>query len=513
MSNALIDKDFNSFMKGSLDSLIGDIDVDYSKLIPRRSELFVQKVLKDYKGNLVVNEPVHDVMHRFVRFARARGFNKVMILGAFGHGKTEQMCIGYTLYEIARNPNIQIKLVHVSDDEAVKRCRTIRDYITMDDDFKKHAPHVIPTSIWGSQRFIVNRKFPSKDGTVEAYGILSTAIGGRANLIIFDDPQDLKSAVFEPTTRKKIEDTFKNIWLTRLIPEDSEVILMMNKWHENDLASHIQNNPIWAWMSIAASERLDYLLYEDSFGRKFKFPIWSKFNSSHLLMKKKELGERDFDRGYRLIPYSDSDKTFSSYLKCCHFGVNPRRLIENESDWIFVGGVDFSSLKRPGTVISVIAAHRQTGMKLPVALSVLRGSSDVVSTMITYHKEFGIDTFWAENNGVQDAIIDMLVSQLGEDKYKKYHIKIEGFLTGRNKADPLVGLPSLDREFANKEWMFCYQNEPTIESDLNKDHWARMHFEMKNHPFYETSDIVMSMWFAREGIKTYFRGGSGPNIY
>jgi len=513
MSQVLFDKGLEQFLNGGVVELIDNIDIDHADLVKPKSEFFTQDFLKDSRGKSVRNAPVHNVMHRFIRYANAKGYRKYLVLGAFGHGKTEQLCTGWVMHKIAQNPNLLCKIVHVSETEAVKRCRAIRDYITKDDDLKRIAPHILPTPIWGSQRFIVKRTAMSKDGTVEAYGVLSTAIGGRANLIVFDDPQDLKTAVLEPTTREKIEDVFKNIWLTRLIPKDSEVLVMMNKWHENDLASVIQRNPIWSWMSIAVTEDMNNLLYRDSFGREWKLPLWWLFDKEDLDMKVKELGQRDFDRGYRLIPYSDSDKSFPSFSKCCHFGVKPEAIIDDERNWFFIGGIDFASLKRPGTILSVIAVHRKTGLKIPVALNLLRGSQDIPFWMVKYFRQFGVDVFMAENNGVQDAIIDMLISMMGQDKFKKYGIRIEGFLTGKNKSDPLHGLPSIEKEMDNQEWMFCFDHKPDIGEDDINDPWMKMYFEFSNHPFYETTDIVMSLWFAREGAKLFLRGADGPNIY
>lgn len=828
---------------------------------------------------------------------------------------TEQLCLGWAMYEIAQNPNILIKLVHVSETAAIQRCRALRDYIQKDEDLHKIAPHLVPTPIWGSQRFIVKRTAMSKDGTVEAYGILSTGIGGRANLIIFDDPQDLKTAVLEPTTRQKIEDTFKNVWLTRLIPQDSEVLLMMNKWHESlvsgdvlttngikdisnlkindfvyssgyfqkvlktdkakytgntykvipwyfsgliseytsdheiltnngwkytcdlntndylivpihtskinwkveikksflkefklkcirtnlcnliskleleeklnkgmtykqiadelnlsvgsifniisfykinnqrinnlsedifddkdfwrilgywlaegsltystkkenrnvirftfgsheldlindtkeffkkynlhcgedytnrngcslkvssfqlsnwlynnfnerseniklpewffslpeeiffecingyllgdgciskngnirfssvsksllhgiqlnflrfgiisslykyntsgkkianfgfgkvtidckdsyelrimndskfafikddklyvkirklikrkfvgnvydittndhtfcssgyivhnsDLASMLMRNPLWSWMSLAVSEDLNYLIYKDSFGRTFHLPLWKLYNKNDFRTRLKELGERDFNRGFRLIPYSDSDRSFGSFSKCCHFGVNPHSIVDNPKNWFFIGGIDFAGLKRPGTVITVLAVHRKTGIKIPIEVATLKGSQELPHYMVKYFRKWGVDLFMAENNGVQDALIDLLISMLGQDTFKKYNIKIEGFLTGRNKADYIQGLPSMEKEMDNQEWMFCFEQEPPPlgESDV-RDPWILSYYEFKNHPFYETSDIVMATWFAREGAKQFLRKSDGPNIW
>lgn len=511
--NRMFADNIAEFIDEKINDLTSEIDIDYASLLPKKSEDFVQQVLKDTKGDLVVNEPVHNIMHRFIRKSRKMGFNKFGVIGAFGHGKSEQLCIGYVLDAIARNPNILVKVVHVADDQAVARCRAIRDYITNDEDFRRMAPHIKSTNIWGSQRFIVKRKSMSKDGTVEAYGVLSTSLGGRANLIVFDDPQDLKTAVFEPTTRTKIEETVKNVWLTRLIPQESEVLLMMNKWSQFDLAAYVQKNPTWSWMTVAVSEKLDHLVYEDSFGKKYKLPLWTKFNHNDLIDKKISLGERDFNRGYRLIPFSDDDKTFMFFENCCHYGISPHSFIENQKDWDFISGIDFAGSKRPGTIIVTVAKHKQTNVKIPVDIVKMKGSTDLIKNMVRLYREYGVDYFIAENNGVQSAIIDMMVSALGDEKFKKYGITIEGFCTGNNKADPNMGLPSLDREFEKREWMFCFNQKPEITDNNDEKVWSRYYYEMKEHPIYETSDIVMATWFCREGFKNMIRRSGIIPIY
>lgn len=920
IKKAGIDCDLGSFLKQEIGSVIDDIDVNPADLIHPKSEVFTEQFLKDSRGQLVTNEAVHNSMHRFIRISRKNGYNKFLISGGFSLGKTENMCMGFVLHEIAKNPNILVKIVHLSDDEASKRCRALRDYIGNDPDVKRIAPHLQPTAIWGSQRFTVKRDTMSLNSTVEAYGVLSTSIGGRANLIVFDDPQDLRAAVLEPTTRKKIEDTFKNVWLTRLIPGDSEALVLMNRWHSslisgqvltldgikdiseltvndtvfthkglqpvldtsvgpyrgktfkivtwyytalnatytedheiltkngweyainlttddylivpiwsygknwlnkakssfpdkyeykkkkpniipkvdiskleleeyfldgltykdiadlhdvsvgtiynlarffginnrriNDLSleiledrhfwkilgywiaegsltygtlrenrsvirftfgSHetdyinevkdffnkynihvgedytirnsctlklsssqlaswlkfnfsegsgnftlpdwffglpedlffeflagyfngdgncrsngdfvitsiskslllgiqlnllrfgiissvnnnstggiklanfgfgstyinskdsyilkingnqnndskfayikdnklyvkiktieegyydgdvydittpsntfcacgyivhnsdligvLMQNPTWSWMSLAVSETLDYIIYKDSFSNEYKLPLWSKMTKKDYEIKIHDMGQRDFDRGYRLIAYSDADKTFPSFKECCRFGIGPEAIIENESNWMFVGGIDFASLKRPGTVLSVVAAHRRSGLKVPVYIKMLRGSNDLPEEMVKVWRQFGVDHFVAENNGLQDTIIELLESALGTEKYKRFGIRIEPFLTSRNKADPIQGLPSINKEFEKGEWLFPLRAEPVMgDCDIN-DPWVKMYFEFSNHPFYETSDIVMSLWFCREGIKTFYRQDSGPNVY
>jgi hypothetical protein len=71
----------------------------------------------------------------------------------------------------------------------------------------------------------------------------------------------------------------------------------------------------------------------------------------------------------------------------------------------------------------------------------------------------------------------------------------------------------LDKEFENNEWMFCFPREPKVGEVDATDPWMKTYQEFLHHPFFETSDIVMSLWFAREAGKQFTRGDGGPNIY
>jgi hypothetical protein len=510
----ILNADLKTFVEENIKEVCCQIGADARPTLPKHPEFFIQKIMKDKNGGYYKNEAVHNAMHQFRRRAHRNGFKKILVLGLFGHGKSEQLCIGLCLYLIAKDPNIRIKIVHVSDDEATNRVRAIKDYIDKDEDFKNICPHVIPTNIWGSKKLFVKRDFTSKDPTVQAFSVMSASIGGRADVLIFDDPQDYKTAVIEPTTRENIENIFKNIWMSRLATDgDVETIVMMNKWHENDLASFLMKNSMWAWMQIGVNEDKESLFYEDSFGLKRDIPLWSKFGKQELINRHIELGDRDYNRGYRLIAYSDSDKTFPNFAKCIQYGVKPIRLIDDPRDWIFVGGVDFSGAQRPGTALTILAVHRQTGKKIPVELRAYSGSIGLAEGLVETWRQYGIELFKAENNATQSAIIDMLTTKLGEREFQKYNIKIEGFQTGRNKADPLVGLPAIQKEMENNEWIFCFDRQFTTDDDPEKNLWYRFYLEMLNHPFYVTSDFTMSLWFARACAIDLIRTGKGPNIY
>jgi hypothetical protein len=434
------------------------------------------------------------------------------------HHNSEQICIGFVLDAIARNPDIFTKIVHVSEKESINRVRAIGQYIQGDEDYKRLCPHIQPSPIFGQEKFIVQRKSISLNPTVQAFSVLSSSLGGRANLIIFDDINDLKSAVLEPTTRENIELMVKTTWETRCIPNNSEIIGLGNIWHENDIFNYIKNNPTWSWMTIAVSEDKNNLEYNDCFRIKKNknpklIPLWTKFPKEELINRHISMGDRDYNRGFRLIAYSDKDKSFPSFESCCEYYQNPIQVVGDIRDWIFAAGVDFSSPKREGTIMVVGAMHRRTGIKIPIEVHTVLKTSDLAQIIINTWQSYGIEMFLCENNSVQSSIIDLLQSHLDTGRYSRYNIKLEGFCTGKNKADPNQGIPSIQKEMERGEWKFYFERPFTTSDNVEKNLWYRLYTEMKYHPFYKTTDLVMGIWFLRESFKQIFRQDSTNMIY
>jgi hypothetical protein len=91
---------------------------------------------------------------------------------------------------------------------------------------------------------------------LEAKGILSTGIGGRADLLIVDDPHDLRTGVQEPSRRQAVIETFHNVWLSRLEPT-GQCIYIATSWHEEDLTHVLAQNPSFGVLAQAISEDYD----------------------------------------------------------------------------------------------------------------------------------------------------------------------------------------------------------------------------------------------------------------
>jgi len=159
-------------------------------------------------------------------------------------GKTQLFGIALPVYLIGSNPNIRLKLIGLSDDSAKERLASIRTYIAHDEDVKAIFPGLKPDEKreWTKHRLFVERTTNAKDASIDAKGVTSTGIGGRCDYLLADDLGDYNSVIAQPAKRDAINNTFKIVWLTRIEPTGS-AIMIATRWHERDLAGEIINDP------------------------------------------------------------------------------------------------------------------------------------------------------------------------------------------------------------------------------------------------------------------------------
>lgn len=225
-------------------------------------------------------------------------------------------------------------------------------------------------------------------------------------------------------------------------------------------------------------------------GEVWTIPLWeARWGQDALLRRRRDIGERAFDRGFRQRALSDKERTFPALDRCVTRGLDVIALVDPE--WPRYIGVDPSGEHRKGTCLFVLARAPNGARYL---LDVRYGAwkperiADEVITLNAIHHPVAI---YFENNALQDAFIALVKLRGALD------IPIRGFLTGKQKADPMVGLPSLEIELENAAWVI---GEPEHETGCQCDvhHWLA---EVRNHPVYGSEDGVMAWWFAREASK------------
>jgi phage terminase large subunit-like protein len=156
-------------------------------------------------------------------------------------------------------------------------------------------------------KIVVERNYISRDASIEALGVLSTATGGRADILAADDVVDRRNALELPKLRETVKSAWDSDW-SNLLEPGGQIIYDATPWHVSDLTHKLLKNPTYEVMKRPVGED----------GDPFK-SIWSKWPSSALKHRHLKIGELEYNRGFRLIAlageYSTVQKDWIEYWK------------------------------------------------------------------------------------------------------------------------------------------------------------------------------------------------------
>ena len=144
---------------------------------------------------------------------------------------------------------------------------------------------------------------PRFDGTgPQGHGPI-TGRGG--NVLILDDPIKNAEEANSPTIRENLWEWWTKVFLTRTDPDrqgrEAVIILILTRWHEDDLAGRILSSPeakLWEHINFPAIAE-----EEDALGRSPGQALWEdRFDELSLETKRAEVGSRAFNALYQQRP-------------------------------------------------------------------------------------------------------------------------------------------------------------------------------------------------------------------
>jgi phage terminase large subunit-like protein len=422
-------------------------------------------------GNLVKLADIHREWHRHI------DQNKMsLIIAPRDHGKSEQIAIGRVLCEIGKNPYARVKLFSGSQSEANKRVQAIKKYISNSENYQTAYPHIKPdkNGLWTQSAIKIQSDRISKEPTLEAYGSKSTVTGDRADLIICDDIVT-EDAISSAAYREDIKEKFYNDIINLLEP-NGKLIYICTLWHHDDLSCELMRNRDsngFALLFQAIPENME--------------PIWGEKWTKEALEERRAIQPRAFDRGFRNIPISDEEALFPRDLvgQCIKVGNVPR-----DNKWKIYIGVDLAISKEDTadyTIIFVLAID-ENGKKIPLEIIRRRmGSPETAKMLIEMDKKYNPNMIFVENNAYQDSLIQWI------KETSEKPLPIQGFMTGKQKYDEFIGLPSLAAESLSESACTCG--------------FCTFVDELTTFPVGKHDDTIMAAWFAREAAREDARGG------
>lgn len=173
-------------------------------------------------------------------------------------------------YFIGRNPNKRVILVSYGDTLARKFGRANRNKL------EEYGQGIFNIDLSKDNSSVTNWSIEGYRGGMITAGIGGPITGEGADLLIIDDVIKNRKEANSETYRNMVWDEWQNTLITRLQPNGA-VILIMTRWHEDDLAGRLLNSEygeVEEWEIIrlpAIAEAGDIL------GRKEGEPLWPSY--------------------------------------------------------------------------------------------------------------------------------------------------------------------------------------------------------------------------------------------
>lgn len=165
--------------------------------------------------------------------------SRLMIFLPPRHGKSEMTTVRYAAWRLENNPELKVIIGAYSQ--------------TLANKFSRKAKRIA-----GWRMNLLSERMDDwetpQGGGVRAVGVGAGITGQGGDLIIIDDPVKSREEANSETYRERVWDWYTDDLYTRLEP-DAAMILIMTRWHEDDLAGRIlasDDAPDWTVISLPA---------------------------------------------------------------------------------------------------------------------------------------------------------------------------------------------------------------------------------------------------------------------
>lgn len=211
---------------------------------------FITSVVMDDHGSPLELSDMHMSWLRHIEYCWSKNL-KPIVLAHFGSGKSSTLAVPVVAWLLGNNPGLRCKLICNDDSSAMRRVSGIAKIIESHS-FKAIFPAIERGTKWTDHELFLRRSGHALDPSVQARGVLTTGIGGRADLLVFDDVVDQRNSLDE-SQRKKVADLIDQTWLSRLEP-DAKVLYVATLWHLDDATHHLMQRKGWCCLKQQVSQ-------------------------------------------------------------------------------------------------------------------------------------------------------------------------------------------------------------------------------------------------------------------
>jgi predicted phage terminase large subunit-like protein len=217
--------------------------------------------------------------------------DRLMVLMPPGSAKSTYTSILYPAWWFTQHPNSSVIAASHTKSLAEHFGRQARELV------RENTSHFGYT-LHGNKQAAGHWQTSSR-GEYFAAGVRGPLTGHRADLVIIDDPIRSHAEADSPLLRERIWNWYRSDVITRLKPK-GRIILVMTRWHEDDLAGRLLALNAAEWQVIrlpAVAENHDVL------GRAPGAALWPEWEDETALARKRDtVGERTWSTLFQQSP-------------------------------------------------------------------------------------------------------------------------------------------------------------------------------------------------------------------
>ena len=424
--------------------------------------------------------------------------NLTVILWPPEHGKTT-LAEDYFCYKLATNPEFRITVGSEGQDMARKILSRIRSRMEPLGPYPRYVAKFGPfvpqnqsgrktAQSWGADYFDVFKKqrFDERDYSMVGLGWRSKIAGTRTDHLHIDD---IQSRVSLNLTEQMFE-VFRQDWLTRP-GENGRTTINGTRVGEDDFYQRV--------MEEIDTDLLQVIKFPAIITNKQgePEPLWPEMFSMEKLDRiRRKVGEEAWSRNYMQEPSSSMSATFTddSIQKC----LNPLRSVNHEPPKncsIYIG-LDPAL----GSNNCVVAATPHEG-KLKI-LFVREDTGLTRNEQILGVVEDAVLQCMRNGASVSDVVIEAMVFQKGLSRDERliemtnrYGFRVREHLTGVNKYDETIGVPSMALSFMRGEIDIPYADDKSTRHMVDQLIRQLKAWRPLKRGTRLRQDQVMALWF------------------
>jgi predicted phage terminase large subunit-like protein len=179
-------------------------------------------------------EPVHALIARTLDRVVEREIKRLMIIAPPQHGKSELASVRLPPFWLGKHPDEPVIVASYGANLAYDKSRQARQ-IVESDDYRLLFPEV---ATHPASRAIDHWTLEGRRGGLLAVGVGGPITGHGAGLGLIDDPFENWAQAQSRTIRERVWEWWRTTFRTR-IWEGGAIVLIMTRWHEDDLAGRL----------------------------------------------------------------------------------------------------------------------------------------------------------------------------------------------------------------------------------------------------------------------------------